>query len=101
MLTAILILTVLGLAFGVLWAVLGSSPLQASWHSDPKVLGGFVVWLFYAAVLHVRLFVRLRGRHAALLTLVGFLLMLASFATVHLYRDAEPATRSAREAGPQ
>jgi len=91
----------LGLAFGVLWATLGSSPLAAGWHSDPKVLGGFVVWLFYAAVLHVRLFVKMRGRRAALLTLVGFLLMITSFATVHLYQDAEPAPQGEREAGPQ
>ena len=37
----------LGLAFGVLWATMDSSPLGPGWHTDPKVLGGFVVWLFY------------------------------------------------------
>lgn len=87
----------LGLAFGVLWATLDSSPLGPHWHMDPKVLGGFVVWLFYAAVLHVRLFVRMRGRHGALLTLLGFVLTLVSFATVHAYQDPGPASQGAQE----
>jgi ABC-type transport system involved in cytochrome c biogenesis permease subunit len=87
----------LGLAFGVLWATMESSPLGPGWHTDPKVLGGFVVWLFYAAVLHVRLFVRMRGRHGALLTLLGFVLTLVSFATVHAYRDTVPESQGARE----
>ncbi len=78
----------LGLVFGVLWAGRSSALLGRAWYADPKVVGGFVVWLFYAAVLHVRLFARLRGRRAALLTIVGFLLTLASFATVHVYTSA-------------
>jgi ABC-type transport system involved in cytochrome c biogenesis permease subunit len=85
----------LGLAVGVFWAERNVGLLGRAWYADPKVVGGIVVWLFYAAVLHVRLFARLRGRRAALLTIAGFILTLASFATVHLYGSA----RGPAEAG--
>ena len=74
-----------GLVAGVLWAYQTRSPLGDAWYADPKVLGGIVVWLFYTAALHLRLFLRLRGRRAALLTVVGFLFTLLSFGTAHLY----------------
>ena len=80
------VLTV-GLVAGFIWAYQSTSPLGQAWYADPKVLGGVVVWLFYTAVLHLRLFLRLQGRRAAALTLVGFLLTLLSFGTSHLYGD--------------
>ena len=76
----------LGLVAGAIWAERSSALLGHAWYVDPKVVGGIVVWLFYAAVLHVRLFTRLRGRRAALLTLAGFLLTLLSFTAAHVYR---------------
>jgi len=76
-----------GLVAGILWAYQTRSPLGGAWYADPKVLGGLVVWLFYTAALHLRLFLRLRGRRAALLTVVGFLFTLLSFGTAHLYGD--------------
>ena len=79
-----------GLVAGVLWAGRPSAPLGRAWWADPKVVGGLVVWLFYAAVLHARLFVRVRGKRAALLTIVGFLLTVASFLAAHLYQEAPP-----------
>jgi len=96
----------LGLAAGVLWAVHTSSPLGVRWYADPKVVGGATVWLFYTAVLHLRLFLALRGRRAAVVTLVGFVLTLVSFGTAHLYagggRGAGPgdATGPRAEARP-
>jgi len=75
-----------GLAAGTVWAVQASERLGPAWYTDPKVVGGFVVWVFYAAVLHVRLFVRVRGRRAALLTLAGFALTVGTFAAAHFYR---------------
>ena len=92
-----------GLVAGVVWAEQGSAPLGRGWYTDPKVVGGFVVWLFYAAVLHIRLFARVRGRRAALLTIVGFLLTVASFLAAHAYEaptsqstDAAAEGRAAR-----
>ena len=78
------VLTV-GLLAGVVWAELISAPLGRHWYGDPKVVGGFVVWLFYAAVLHARLYMRVQGRRAALLTIVGFVLTVASFLAAHSY----------------
>lgn len=82
-----------GLVAGVVWAARSSAPLGRAWYTDPKVVGGLVVWLFYAAVLHARLSARVRGRRAALLTILGFLLTVASFLAAHLYEGpaAEPA----------
>ncbi len=74
-----------GLAAGTLWALQATERLGPAWYTDPKVVGGFVVWIFYAAVLHVRLFVRVRGRRAALLTLVGLALTAGTFAVAHFY----------------
>lgn len=82
-----------GLVVGVLWTGRNPTLLGRAWYADPKVVSGFIVWLFYAAVLHVRLFVHLHGRRAALLTVAGFLLTLVSFATVHLYTAAHEASR--------
>lgn len=84
----------LGLVAGMVWAMQGSALLGRGWYADPKVVGGMVVWLFYAAVLHVRLLARVRGRRAALLTVVGFLLTVASFLAAHWYE--EPETGSSR-----
>ncbi|HPD16137.1 MAG TPA: cytochrome c biogenesis protein CcsA [Planctomycetota bacterium] len=78
-----------GLVAGVLWARQATAPLGHAWYADPKVVGGLVVWLFYAAVLHVRLRARWRGRRAAWLTILGFLLTLVSFATVHVYTSSD------------
>jgi len=74
-----------GLAAGTLWALQASERLGPAWYTDPKVVGGFVVWIFYAAVLHVRLFARVRGRRAALLTLLGLALTVGTFAVAHFY----------------
>ncbi len=94
-----------GLVAGVLWAYQTRSPLGGAWHADPKVLGGLAVWLFYTAALHLRLFLRLRGRRAALLTVAGFLFALLSFGTAHLYGDGgraegADAPQARPEAGP-
>jgi len=43
-----------------------------------------VLWLIYAAILHVRLSAKLRGRKVALLTLFAFLVIILSlFGTCH------------------
>ncbi len=78
----------LGLVVGFIWAYQASSPLGRAWYADPKVLGGGAVWVFYTAVLHLRLFLRLQGRRAAVLTVLGFALTLLSFGTAHLYESS-------------
>ncbi len=87
-----------GLVAGVLWAQQATALLGHAWYADPKVVGGFVVWLFYAAVLHVRLRAQWRGRRAAWLTILGFLLTLVSFGTVHVYSSSEVTPEDAAPA---
>ena len=74
-----------GLAAGALWAVQASERLGPTWYMDPKVVAGLVVWIFYAAVLHIRLLGRVRGRWAAVLTIAGFALTVGTFAAAHFY----------------
>jgi ABC-type transport system involved in cytochrome c biogenesis permease subunit len=90
----------LGLVAGVVWAERASELLGRAWYADPKVVGGIVVWLFYSAVLHVRLFAKMRGRRAAWLTIAGFLLTLASFAVAHVYPSAEEPSSGAAPRSP-
>ncbi len=78
----------IGLVVGGLWAEHESALLGRAWYADPKVATGIFVWLVYAAVLHVRLFAKIRGKRAALLTIAGFLLTLVTFAAAHVYPSA-------------
>jgi len=75
----------LGLAAGAIWAVRNSGLLGRSWYGDTKVLAGFAGWLIYAAVVHMRLAGKLNANRAAVLTIAGFLVALATFAVAHAY----------------
>lgn len=74
-----------GLIVGCIWAEQNPALLGPMWYRDPKVVGGVLFWLFYAGILHIRLFAKARGRRAALLTIFGFCLALTTFAAVHVY----------------
>lgn len=63
----------LGLVTGLLYAKL-------IWHRfmswDPKEVWSGISWIIYAVLLHERLAVGMRGRNAALLSIVGFVVLL-------------------------
>jgi len=66
------------------------TPLGAAYFLDPKVIASFILWLVYVTLLLVRRSAGLRGRRAAYLSGVVFLVMLAVFAVnvisrVHRY----------------
>lgn len=48
-----------------------------SW--DPKEVWSCIVWLVYGAIIHGRLAVGWRGRRAAIMAIIGFLLLLFTF----------------------
>ena len=50
--------------------------------TDPKVIFTALIWLIYALLLHVRFVPRFRGRQAALLSIVGFALVVFSITFV-------------------
>jgi ABC-type uncharacterized transport system permease subunit len=50
----------------------------------PKLVLGCLAWLVYAVVLHAPLTPRLRGRRAAMLSVFGFVLLIATLIVVYL-----------------
>jgi len=74
----------IGLITGVA-QVIHSGPhtrLGSRWLAQPKVLLAFAVWLVYAVVLHTPINPRLRGRKAATLSILGFVLMIGALVAV-------------------
>ncbi|HWO41529.1 MAG TPA: cytochrome c biogenesis protein CcsA, partial [Candidatus Eisenbacteria bacterium] len=66
----------LGILTGSIWA---GSRWGDYWSWDPRQISSALVWLFYGAILHGRVTAGLRGRKAALLTVVGFAVVLGYF----------------------
>jgi ABC-type transport system involved in cytochrome c biogenesis permease subunit len=56
--------------------------LGPHWMTSPKVLLAFSVWLVYAVALHTPITPAVRGRKSAMLSIVGFALMVATMITV-------------------
>lgn len=54
------------------------------WSWDPKEIWSGITWLIYAALLHQRLTVGWRGRRAALMAILGFVVVLFTFLGVNL-----------------
>jgi cytochrome c-type biogenesis protein CcsB len=65
----------LGIVTGSIWAGIHWGDY---WSWDPRQISSGLVWLFYAALLHGRT-TGLRGRKAAVLTMVGFCVVLGYF----------------------
>jgi cytochrome c-type biogenesis protein CcsB len=55
------------------------------WRWDPKLTLSLVGWLVYAALVHARMFAGWRGRRAALLTMVGFVILFGSFVGLRIF----------------
>lgn len=66
----------IGLITGLVRVLKGGNPLGPDWYTQPKVLLTFVAWVVYALVLHSPINPSFRGRKTALLSVVGFVLMI-------------------------
>ncbi|AOY57365.1 c-type cytochrome biogenesis protein CcsB [Desulfococcus multivorans] len=55
------------------------------WSGDPKEIWSGIMWLFYAALLHERLTVGWRGRKSAIMSIVGFVVLLFTFLGVNVF----------------
>lgn len=53
------------------------------WTWDPKETWSLITWLVYAALLHERLTVGWRGRKAAIMAIIGFMVLLFTFLGVN------------------
>jgi cytochrome c-type biogenesis protein CcsB len=71
----------LAIITGALWA---ESALGRFWRWDPKEVWSLITWFIYALVLHVRLTVGWRGKKAAILSIIGFCVVLFTFFGVNL-----------------
>jgi cytochrome c-type biogenesis protein CcsB len=69
-------LLTLAMITGVIWA---NSAWGTYWRWDPKEVWSLITWLIYALVLHMRLTVGWRGKKAAILSIVGFVVVIFAF----------------------
>jgi ABC-type transport system involved in cytochrome c biogenesis permease subunit len=68
-------LLTIALITGVIRALREDNPRGLEWYVQPKVLLTFIAWIVYALVLHSPINPSFRGRKTALLSVVGFVLM--------------------------
>ncbi len=68
--------TVGALFAGAIWAY---NAWGNFWSWDPKETGALIIWLFYTVYLHARYQRGWRGSKAAWMSIIGFLMALASF----------------------
>ena len=66
---------------GAIWA---EKAWGTYWSWDPKETWSLVTWFVYAALLHGRLTTGWRGRKAAILSIIGFFILLFTFLGVNL-----------------
>lgn len=69
-------LLTVGIVAGGLWA---NRALSQPWGWDPKIIWSLITWLIYAILIHYRLSSGLRGRRAALMSIIGFVVVLLTF----------------------
>jgi len=55
------------------------------WSWDPKEVWSAITWVLYAALLHQRLTVGWRGRRAAIMAVIGFVVILFTFFGVNFF----------------
>jgi ABC-type uncharacterized transport system permease subunit len=70
----------------------GQTRLGPKWFESPKVVLTAVVWTLYAAMLHTPLGPGLRGRRAAIVSLIGLLLMVFTLIAVQMMPPLLQAT---------
>ncbi|WP_122816231.1 c-type cytochrome biogenesis protein CcsB [Nocardioides pantholopis] len=88
--------TFAALISGPIWA---HQAWSSYWNWDPKEVWAFITWVVYAAYLHARATAGWKGRHAAILALVGLATLWFNFIGInffsttsqHSYADAAPA----------
>lgn len=74
-------LLTLGILTGSIWA---EYAWGTYWSWDPKQTWSLIVWLFYAALLHVRLTAGWQGKKAAYMAVIGFLGVVFTFVGVNI-----------------
>ena len=74
------------LAFGIVSGAIWAQVAWGEWWSwDPKETWALLAWVFYAGYLAMRELFSWRGRHAAVLAIVGMFLVLFAFLGINLF----------------
>ena len=68
--------------------------LGSYWQWDPKEVWSLITWLFYASLLHERLAVGWRGRRAAIMSVIAFLILIFTFIGASLWLSDYHSFRS-------
>jgi cytochrome c-type biogenesis protein CcsB len=76
-------LLTLAILTGALWA---ESAWGSYWRWDPKEVWSLITWFIYASVLHLRLTVGWRGKRAAILSIIGFIVVIFTFFGINLLK---------------
>jgi cytochrome c-type biogenesis protein CcsB len=74
-------LLTLAIISGALWA---ESAWGRFWRWDPKEIWSLITWFIYALILHMRLTAGWRKKRAAILSVIGFIVVLFTFFGVNL-----------------
>jgi cytochrome c-type biogenesis protein CcsB len=74
-------LLTLAIISGSLWA---ESAWGSYWRWDPREVWSLTTWFIYAIILHARLIAGWRGKRAAILSIVGFLIIIITFFGINL-----------------
>ena len=74
--TAGFVLLTVALGLGVVQATTASTPMGGAWWASAKVWGAAAAWAASGVVMHARIAPRLRGRVAATISLIGFIVLL-------------------------
>lgn len=75
-------LLTIGIVTGAIWA---DQAWGTWWSWDPKETWSLITWLFYGGYLHTRLTMGWRGRHSAILAVVGLVVVMITYLGVNLF----------------
>jgi cytochrome c-type biogenesis protein CcsB len=70
------VLLTLGVVTGIIW---NHQRDGRYWHNDPKEVMALVTWFIYLFIMHYRLTAGWRGRRVALLSIIGFVVVLLTW----------------------
>ncbi|GBE58261.1 cytochrome c biogenesis protein CcsA [bacterium BMS3Abin01] len=74
-------LLTIGIITGAIWA---DQAWGRWWGWDPKETWSFITWLYYGAYLHTRLTMGWRGKHSAILAVIGLVAVMFTYLGVNL-----------------
>ena len=78
----------------VMGAIYAQNILGTYWRWDPKEVWSLITWLFYTALLHARVALGWRGRRAANLSIIAFLILIFTFVGTSLWLSDYHSFRS-------